>query len=86
MSQSKDEIVRSLPAGFSIIDFKISGDFVLATVSFPDDEGDGSWLGQLQPDGWKELCLTGGAFGDEDMDEFEVPQELRAGLLACYQI
>lgn len=86
MSQPNEEIVKVLPEGFRLLDFRISGGFLLATVCFPEDDGEGSWLASQQPEGWKELCLTGGAFCSEDLDEFEVPQELQAGLLECYRV
>lgn len=86
MSQPNEEIVKSLPEGFRLLDFRISDGFLLATVSFPEDDGEGSWLASRQPEGWKELCITGGAFNLEDLEEFEVPQELHAALLDCYRV
>ena len=81
----RPEVEAILPTGHSLIKFIRCGDYLLATVSFPEGEGDGSWLACLENGHWEELSLTGGALWIEDLEDLEVPQEHWVELLNVYR-
>lgn len=81
----RPQVEAILPEGFSLLNFATCGHYVLATVSFPDNEGDGSWLAFRDGDHWEELALTGGVLWTEDLEDLDVPQEHWPELLSAYR-
>ena len=76
------DFLDCLPDSDSLLSFRQAGDYVVATVSFGPDEGDGSLLLRQIGGTWSMLHRDGGALAAHDLHRLGVPTDCWDRLLA----
>lgn len=69
------EIRSALPGQYSMQSVQRSGDYALATVGYPHDEGEGTVLLRKFQGHWQELVGGGGAMDAQQLSLFGVPRK-----------
>lgn len=69
------ELRSALPGKYTMESVRRSGDYALATVGYPQDEGEGTVLLRKFQGHWQELVGGGGAMDTQQLNLFGVPRK-----------
>lgn len=72
--QTRPEIQRALPKQYTLQSYKVSGDYVLATVAYSQGDGEGMVLLRKVEGRWRELGGGGGAMSSGELHLYGVPR------------